>query len=703
MKRSRFAGKIFLVPVLIILLFVSGAGPVSGAGGCTGCGWVWEDSCIPFERNNETMYNAELAASTSPVTANLTDPIPDYSNASWTEAFLGMEQRLRERYAFTSWKAVDWDALNATFFERIADAEARQDKAAYYRTLRQFLFSVPDAHVSMLSFDDYGAKYADIGGGYGLSVSELDSGQVIVSYVANGSAAEQAGIRAGDRVTAWNGRGIHEAIRITPWIWAATKPSTAEGILLQQQRFLTRAPVGTPASVEFVGWEETDLREVRLTAYDDGYDTLIKTSTFVGRQINDVGVAHPWSDIKPQISNDTVTSRTLPGGYTYIAIYGESYDVYQPFRSVMLAAIANKTPGMVIDLRYNGGGDDNIASCFAGWFVDRPVFYEYLTLYDPRTGSYPLVSASWTRPRPEAYSGPVAVLVSPYTMSSGEGPPMVFKKSGSDRQRIISWYGTNGAFGSNSLQAIMPLGMYLFFPDGASLDENESIQVDSDASLSGGVLPDIRVPITKDTVARSMAGEDVQLTYALQWLDQQTANGSAAFTGSPRTGTAPLDVTFSDLSTGQPIRWLYEFGDGTSSVSRNPVHTYQAPGEYTVSLTVLASFDGDLQTSTISKPLYVTVNPQSIPRTSANFTANHLHGHVPFRVRFSDLSTGNVLKYLYDFGDGTSSVSRNPEHTYLSAGNFTVRLMVVMNEAGNPVTRSAIKERYIRVTETPVP
>jgi carboxyl-terminal processing protease len=214
--------------------------------------------------------------------------------------------------------------------------------------------------------------------------------------------------------------------------------------------------------------------------------------------------------------------------------------VYQPFKSAMLAAIANKTPGIVLDFRYNGGGDDNIASCFAGWFVDKPVFYEYATKYDPGSLQFAIVSEAWTQPRPDVYHGPVAVLVSPYTISSGEGLPMVFSNSGTGA--IISWYGTNGAFGMNSPAALMPLDQILFFPDGASLDRNGAIQVDSNASLIGGVLPQIRVPVNEDTVARSMAGEDVQLTYALSWLDARALPATSTPTQRASPGIAVILV-----------------------------------------------------------------------------------------------------------------------------------------------------------------
>ncbi|HEX3001200.1 MAG TPA: S41 family peptidase, partial [Methanoregula sp.] len=341
----------------------------------------------------------------------------------------------------------------------------------------------------------------------------------VVGYVANGSAAEQAGIRSGDEVTGWNGVEIHEAINATSFIWAYKKPSTEEGIRVQKTRLLARAPVGTPAMVKITYGSIPHPRVLNLTAYDDRYDSLAHGTFYLGKAVNDIGTDDQLHGIRPLVTNDTVTVKTLKNGYTYIAVYEESYEVYQPFRAAMLSAIANKSPGIVLDLRFNSGGDDNLAACMAGWFVDKPVFYEYGTKYDPGTQQFPVLTEAWSQPQAVRYEGPVAVMVSPDTISSGEGVPNVFVRSG--RGAVVSFYGSNGAFGMNNFQAILPLGLYILFPDGASLDENQTIQVDSNASLRGGVSPTVRVPLTRETLARAMDGEDVQLTYATDWLDSQ--------------------------------------------------------------------------------------------------------------------------------------------------------------------------------------
>lgn len=58
----------------------------------------------------------------------------------------------------------------------------------------------------------------------------------------------------------------------------------------------------------------------------------------------------------------------------------------------------------------------------------------------------------------------------------------------------------------------------------------------------------------------------------------------AGFAALPNRGPAPLEVAFADLSSGDASAWLWDFGDGTTSTQRHPVHVYAVPGSYDVSL-----------------------------------------------------------------------------------------------------------------------
>jgi PKD repeat protein len=77
----------------------------------------------------------------------------------------------------------------------------------------------------------------------------------------------------------------------------------------------------------------------------------------------------------------------------------------------------------------------------------------------------------------------------------------------------------------------------------------------------------------------------------------------ADFTADPTTGPAPLEVSFTDLSSGTVTSWQWFFGDNTGSSDQNPVHTYSLPGTYTVTLIV----SGPAGVDTMTKPDYIDV------------------------------------------------------------------------------------------------
>jgi len=60
----------------------------------------------------------------------------------------------------------------------------------------------------------------------------------------------------------------------------------------------------------------------------------------------------------------------------------------------------------------------------------------------------------------------------------------------------------------------------------------------------------------------------------------------ARFSGTPTSGPSPLLVQFAANSGPDIASWSWDFGDGTFGSGMNPVHTYTAPGTYTVKLTV---------------------------------------------------------------------------------------------------------------------
>ncbi len=164
---------------------------------------------------------------------------------------------------------------------------------------------------------------------------------------------------------------------------------------------------------------------------------------------------------------------------------------------------------------------------------------------------------------------------------------------------------------------------------------------------------------------------------------------NANFSGSPRSGAAPLEVNFQDESAGRPETWNWNFGDGNSSEEKNPAHTYQNSGTYTVTLTVSDGINEDSE----SKRAYINVTDD----LNADFTASPTSGELPLNVSFTDQSRGGATMWSWKFGDGGTSTEQNPVYTYELPGEYDVELTI--SDGGN--NDKETKFAYITVTGTP--
>ncbi|MGA2139413.1 MAG: PKD domain-containing protein, partial [Verrucomicrobiia bacterium] len=114
----------------------------------------------------------------------------------------------------------------------------------------------------------------------------------------------------------------------------------------------------------------------------------------------------------------------------------------------------------------------------------------------------------------------------------------------------------------------------------------------------------------------------------------------ASFTASVTNGAAPLNVTFTDASTGTITNHSWTFGDGGTSTSSSPSHTYTNAGLFSVALTV----SGPGGSSTTNRVNLITVT--NAPPV-ASFTASVTNGAAPLNVTFTDASTGTITNHSW--------------------------------------------------------
>lgn len=145
-------------------------------------------------------------------------------------------------------------------------------------------------------------------------------------------------------------------------------------------------------------------------------------------------------------------------------------------------------------------------------------------------------------------------------------------------------------------------------------------------------------------------------------------------------------TTFLNTSIPAPVSSQWDFGDGATSNQINPVHSYAAPGTYTVKLVN----NYNICTDSITRSITV------LPPLTADFTSpDTILCANPFTANFQDRSIGAV-SWQWDFGDGTTSTEQHPSHIYSNYGNYTVTL-IVTNSGGCAVT--VIKSNFIRIQE----
>jgi PKD repeat protein len=149
-------------------------------------------------------------------------------------------------------------------------------------------------------------------------------------------------------------------------------------------------------------------------------------------------------------------------------------------------------------------------------------------------------------------------------------------------------------------------------------------------------------------------------------------------------GDTPLDVAFNSTGSSDPDGTLaaygWDFGDGSTSVSANPGHTYTTPGNYVVTL-VVTDTEGAATTQTLG--LAVTA-PNQLPLTVASATP--LSGNPPLDVTFSARGSydpdGRLGNFHWVFGDGTDSWGPTAYQTFYSPGIYHVTLTAYDDRGG---------------------
>ncbi len=155
------------------------------------------------------------------------------------------------------------------------------------------------------------------------------------------------------------------------------------------------------------------------------------------------------------------------------------------------------------------------------------------------------------------------------------------------------------------------------------------------------------------------------------------------FTASPFEGYPPLCVQFT--VSGPDGEYTWDFGDGTSSNAKNPVHCYKQKGSYWVKLKYYyGSVAGE-----VTKPDCVKVGD---PEMYVDYYAEPSSGPAPLTTQFTVI--GNPVNIIWHFGDGSDDTTElNPRHQFREPGNYSPTLTYCISGSCNKIS----KFNYIEV------
>ncbi len=302
-------------------------------------------------------------------------------NRDHEAVFRRLWRAMDRAYPYFEEKGLDWGAVYETY---LPEVQATASDEAFYEVIDRMLLELEDSHTGLLR------PPVDIRCCFGL-VDEIE-GQAVVTQP--GKIAQEAGIQPGSVILEVGGNAIEDALeglppRITQGSTVWLNRANAFNSLLSTNR-------------------EQDHLEVQ---YQDLAGEEHRVDLF-------------WPEESPTNNkNPILTSKRLPSGIGYIRIvvFGSSpeMDLVEAFDQAL--GELWETPGLIIDLRGNRGGNSALGDEIAGRFFEAPIVYgeEYFPARLAMRGFL-----QWgqhrVEPRGAYFEKPVILLIDHQTISSGE-------------------------------------------------------------------------------------------------------------------------------------------------------------------------------------------------------------------------------------------------------------------------------------------
>jgi carboxyl-terminal processing protease len=312
-------------------------------------------------------------------------------NRDRAAAFDHFDKAMATYYPYFEEKGIDWDAVVARYRPQVIQAP---NDRTYYAAIERMLSELDDAHTGVVP------SQAMAEGCFFAATREIE-GQAVVIQV--GPTGNNLGLGIGAVVLEVDGQPLEAALN-------AVDPRLRKGSTPRQRRsrafqFLTHTPYGEQRDLAFETADGDD-RTATLTCDEET------------RGAESEGGGDIWDFLLPRVKQEVV-SRRLPSGLGYLRIPTFGVDLVDEFDAALDGLM--DTPGLILDLRSNSGGNSTYADQMAGRLLDETFVYgidHYTQRMITRGGRAQM--PFHVEPRGEHYAGPVVVIIETLNMSTAE-------------------------------------------------------------------------------------------------------------------------------------------------------------------------------------------------------------------------------------------------------------------------------------------
>ena len=432
--------------------------------------------------------------------------ITNYTRKSLSDAYISLCNYLEKNYIMNEWKKIDYDNLKKEGLDLVKEAELTGDLDKYYEALDNLVDTFHDGHMGLSFYNEnqYILKKIKQFNDYSLSLITLDDGTTIAVDV-----EDNLEIKAGDIITKWNGIPINEAID-------NVKLPISEVLFDNEKIMKTFYLSGVGNDTVTVSYINSNNEETTITLnkIEGSLTRALKSfSTFNHAEDDKLFDYKMLNDNIGYLKIGAEEIDSISDNVSYLT--GNHKVAREKFRTYLRELRNKGMKKLIIDIRNNAGGYEEVATALASLFTKEKMYAFSLGIREKNT--LKVLEDRYVLADGEFSDIEVLVLTNMRCGSAGDG--MVLYLS---RINDITIAGLTNPAGINQEAGgyiFMPEGAIIDYPIGLVLDQDGNPNIDIDDTRKSRNPVDLKIPLDKEAALKIFNGIDYELEWAIEYLD----------------------------------------------------------------------------------------------------------------------------------------------------------------------------------------